>query len=268
MKMSAASRLDIVLVERSLARSRQRAKELIDGGFVTVNGEVAVKSAQSVSESDDIKVTGGELKYVSRAGLKLESAASEFGISFDGKICADIGASTGGFTDFMLQSGARLVYAVDVGHGQLAQALLEDKRVISLEGVNVKELKEGYFEQIVDIMTADLSFISLKTALPFMLSSLRSGALLVLLIKPQFEAGRSAVGKGGIVKDRKVHVNVLRDVCTFAAMSGLKINGIVPSPIKGGDGNIEYLLYALYTAKPEVCDIDYKSTVHDAFEKK
>lgn len=266
--MSEVSRLDTALVARSLAQSRQRAKELIEGGFITVNGALAVKPSQSVSESDDIKVTGGELKYVSRAGLKLEHAAREFGISFKGKICADIGASTGGFTDFMLQNGAILVYAVDVGHGQLAQALLEDKRVISLEGVNVKELKEGFFEQAADIMTADLSFISLKTALPFMLSSLQEGAQLVLLIKPQFEAGRSAVGKGGIVKDRKAHINVLRDVCTFAAMSGLKIRGIVPSPIKGGDGNTEYLLYALYTAKPEVCDIDYKITVHHAFEKK
>lgn len=264
--MSDLSRLDAELVSRGLAQSRQRAKELIEGGFVTVNGAAAAKASQSVCESDEIAVTGGELRYASRAGLKLEYAAKELGISFEDMICADIGASTGGFTDYMLQDGAKLVYAVDVGHGQLAEKLKSDSRVRDLEGVNVKELNASFFDKPVDIMTADLSFISLKTALPFMLSSLRAGAALVLLIKPQFEAGRSAIGKGGIVKDRKVHQSVLSDMCAFICSQGVRIIGVIPSPITGGDGNIEYLLYGEYASQPTAFEADYKSIVQSAFE--
>ena len=264
--MSGQSRLDAALVSRGLSQSRQRAKELIAGGFVTVGGEIAEKASQSVCDSDDIAVTGGELRYASRAGLKLEHAARELGISFEGMICADIGASTGGFTDYMLQNGARHVYAVDVGHDQLAEKLKSDSRVTDLEGVNVKELDSSFFDKPVDIMTTDLSFISLKTALPFMLSSLRAGASLVLLIKPQFEAGRSAIGKGGIVKDRKVHQSVLSDMCAFVCAQGVKIKSVIPSPITGGDGNIEYLLYGEYAAQPTAFESDIKSIVQSAFE--
>ncbi len=259
------SRLDCELVSRGLAKSRAKAKELIENGNVAVNGKQTVKPSADVIESDEICITGGELKYVGRAGLKLECAAMSFGIDFRGKICADIGASTGGFTDYMLQNGALRVYAVDVGHGQLHQSLCGDIRVINMEGVNVKLLGVGFFPEPIDIMTADLSFISLKTALPFMLSDLEIGTKLVLLIKPQFEAGIKAVGKGGIVKKKADHIRVLKEVCGAVSQS-CAVLGLCPSPIKGGSGNIEYLLYAEYVGDVRPFDADFGKIAEKAFQ--
>ena len=259
-------RIDIAVVQRGLCPSRQKAKELIVGGCVTVNGSKVVKPSFETAESDIIAVSGGEMKYASRAGYKLEHASKVFDVSFQNLVCADIGASTGGFTDFMLQNGAKKVYAVDVGHDQLAKRLVDDERVKNIEGVNVKQLCKGFFEDRIDIMTADLSFISLKTAMPFMLSSLEKGAKLLLLIKPQFEAGRQAVSKGGIVKDKKAHVCVINEVCNAAAQGGCAVVGVTHSPIKGGDGNIEYLLYAVYDETAETCIVDSENIVRNAFE--
>lgn len=260
-------RLDAKLVELSLATSRERAKELIKNGFVTVNSVKAKKPSDSVSDSDVIEVTGGTLQYVGRAALKLERAAEVFSLSFSEKICADIGASTGGFTDFMLQNGAKKVYAVDVGHDQLAEKLCNDSRVVNLEGVNVKELKEGFFTEKIDVMTADLSFISLRLALPPMLMAAGNGTELVVLIKPQFEAGKSAVGKGGIVKDKKTHVRVLTDICSLFVSQGCSIKGLTRSGIKGGDGNIEYLIHACFDGEGKIPALDIPKLVNDAFSE-
>lgn len=259
-------RIDIAVVQRGLCPSRQKAKGLILSGCVTVNGKTIIKPSFEAADSDSITLTGGEMKYASRAGYKLEHAAKVFDISFQDMVCADIGASTGGFTDFMLQSGAKKVYAVDVGHDQLADKLKRDKRVKNIEGVNVKQLCQGFFDERIDIMTADLSFISLKTALPFMLSSLEKGAKLLLLVKPQFEAGRQAVGKGGIVKDKKAHIRVINEVCNSAVQGGCAVKGAAFSPIKGGDGNIEYLLYAVYDETVEPHIIDSENIVKNAFD--
>lgn len=260
-----SERLDARLVSLSLAPSRERAKELIKNGYVTVNSKPANKPSETVGEGDIIEVTGGTLRYVGRAALKLEKAAEFFSLSFKNKICADIGASTGGFTDFMLQNGAAKVYAVDVGHDQLAQKLRDDSRVVNLEGVNVRDLNKGFFPDTIDVMTADLSFISLRLALPPMLLSANDGTELVVLIKPQFEAGKSAVGKGGIVKDKKAHVRVLTDICSNFVSLGCSVNGLTWSGIKGGDGNIEYLIYAKYDKAGKMPAIDTAKLVNDAF---
>ncbi len=259
-------RIDIAVVQRGLCPSRQKAKELILSGCVFVNGRQVLKPSFEVADSDTVTLTGGEMKYASRAGYKLEHAAKVFDISFEDMVCADIGASTGGFTDFMLQSGAKKVYAVDVGHDQLAEKLKSDKRVKNIEGTNVKQLCQGFFDERIDVMTADLSFISLKTALPFMLSSLEKGAKLLLLVKPQFEAGRQAVGKGGIVKDKKAHVRAISEVCNAAVQGGCAAVGAAFSPIKGGDGNIEYLLYAVYDDTADTHIIDIERIVKNAFD--
>ncbi len=259
-------RIDIAVVQRGLCPSRQKAKELILSGCVSVNGRQVLKPSFEVSDNDTITLMGGEMKYASRAGYKLEHAAKVFDISFQDMVCADIGASTGGFTDLMLQGGAKKVYAVDVGHDQLAEKLRSDTRVKNIEGTNVKQLCQSFFDERIDIMTADLSFISLKTALPFMLSSLEKGAKLLLLVKPQFEAGRQAVGKGGIVKDKKAHVRAINEVCNAAVQGGCAVVGAAFSPIKGGDGNIEYLLYAVYDDTADTHIIDIENIVKNAFD--
>ncbi len=262
-----SDRLDSRMVKLSLASSRERAKELIKYSFVTVNGKTASKPSEKVEDTDIIEVTGGQLQYVGRAGLKLRKAYEYFKIDFEDKICADIGASTGGFTDFMLQNGAKKVYAVDVGHGQLAKKLCDDERVVNLEGVNVKELGKDFFPDSIDIMTADLSFISLKVAMPPMLSSISVGTELVLLIKPQFEAGKSAIGKGGIVRNIKAHNAVLSDILSFMCEAGLRVSGITHSGIKGGDGNIEYITHATYIDAPQQAFIDIPKLTKSAFEE-
>ncbi len=236
-------RLDAELVRRGLAQSRERAKEYITGGIVTVNGAAVFKPSADVSESDDIAVTGETLKYVGRGGLKLEGALKTFGIDVKGKVCLDIGASTGGFTDCLLQNGAAKVYAVDVGHGQLAQKLLEERRVVNIEGVNVKDFTPDMLPERPDFVCADISFISCRYAAIAASAVLKDGGEAVILVKPQFEAGRQHISKGGIVKDEKVRKKVLDELCGFFETVGFDVVGTVTSPIKGGGGNTEYLAY-------------------------
>jgi len=236
-------RLDLLLVKRGLAPSREKAKGLIQTGAVTLKGKTLTKPGELMEETAEIDVKLPEEQYVSRGGLKLSGALKAFPISLTGKTCMDAGASTGGFTDCMLQHGAEKVFAVDVGTGQLAQSLREDPRVINLENINIRYMDPVLIEPC-DFLSADLSFISLTMVLPALRGCLRDGAQAVMLIKPQFEAGREHLNKHGIVRDRKVHERVLMRVINAALEAGFLPLGLIPSPIFGQDGNREYLLYA------------------------
>jgi len=229
------------MVARGIARSRQRAKEMITAGSVSVNGRTASKPSAEVSTEDEIVSSESEL-FVGRGALKLEKAVAEFGIDLNGKVCVDIGASTGGFTDLMLQKGAAKVFAVDVGHGQLAESLRSDSRVVNMEGTDIRNVTSGELGGQADFISVDVSFISLKNILPKAFELLRDGACAAVLIKPQFEAGKSNIGKNGIVKDRKVHLSVLREIDEFASGIGFVCEKYTFSPVKGGSGNIEYLV--------------------------
>ena len=237
-------RLDVILVNKGYASSREKAKAVIMSGNVFVRGQREDK-AGAVFEEDgiDLLVKGNQLKYVSRGGLKLEKALEEFPVELKGAVCMDIGASTGGFTDCMLQNGAARVYSVDVGHGQLDWRLRNDERVICMEKTNFRYMKQGDIDDMLDFASCDVSFISLEKILPPAYDLLKDGASMVCLIKPQFEAGREKVGKKGVVRDRTVHEEVIGKVIGFAAETGFEILGLTYSPIKGPEGNIEYLLY-------------------------
>lgn len=237
-----AQRADIALTERGLCASRSRAKLLIGEGKVLCNGAVLEKPSATVGEHDVLTVTE-DLPFVGRGGLKLAGALEAFPLELHGRICMDIGASTGGFTDCMLQNGAVHVYAVDVGHGQLAAALRADDRVTDLEGTDVRHLRPSDLLQTPDFCSIDVSFISLRLVLPAVYALLAEEADCIALIKPQFEAGRSDVGKGGIVRSRKAHLRVLEEVLSSAAALGFGIQGLCVSPIRGGDGNTEYLVH-------------------------
>ena len=237
-----ADRLDTALTARGLCSSRNRAQTLIGEGHVTVNGIVCMKASQKVSESDEITVTEA-LPFVGRGGYKLRFALAEFAIRLDGLACLDIGASTGGFTDCMLQHGASHVLAVDVGHDQLAPELRTDPRVTVMEGTDLRTLPPDAEGLPADFVTCDVSFISLRRIIPHIPPLLKTDGTAVLLVKPQFEAGRSALNKHGIVKDEKLRQQVLRDIMNCCAENGLLPSGSCESPIKGGSGNTEYLLY-------------------------
>lgn len=241
------SRLDAALVSRGLAPSRERAKECIKNGLVTVSGKVAKKPAQLVSDSDEI-VCAATDDYVGRGGYKLEKALTAGGYDLSDKIALDVGASTGGFTERMLLAGAKTVYALDVGHGQLHERLRADSRVVNLEGTDVRSdaAKAAIAEKSVEFCSVDVSFISLKQILPALPPFLKNGADVVCLIKPQFEAGRAAIGKGGIVKDEKARQKVLFDLMPAFSADHFKINALLTSPITGGDGNVEYLALCSY----------------------
>ena len=241
--MGEKERLDVRLVREGLARSREQAKEWVREGRVKADGVVQKKAGAMVLPEAKLEVAGDPLPYVSRGGLKLEKALEVFSISMEGRICLDAGASTGGFTDCMLQRGAAKVYAVDVGHGQLAEKLVQDARVVSIENTNVKDLSPQIIEQACDFASADLSFISLTKVLPAIASCLRQGAELVCLIKPQFEAGRDKIGKKGVVKDAKVHKQVLTQVTAFCEEQGLRVRQLTHSPIRGQEGNLEFLVH-------------------------
>lgn len=234
-------RLDVRLVELGLAKSRERAKNLIKSGAVTVNGKPVMKPSLVISEEDAIETLEEDIQYVGRGALKLEKAASEFMIDFKGSVCLDIGASTGGFTEFMLKNGAEKVYAVDVGHGQLAENLRNDIRVVNAEGTDIRNVSVDFFGGQVDLISVDVSFISLKKIIPKIYELLKPEGTAVILIKPQFEAGKENIGKRGIVKDKKVHVRILEEINAFAMESGLNAEKYTYSPLKGGSGNIEYL---------------------------
>ena len=236
-------RLDIALIDRGFATGRDKAKALIMTGNVFVNGQRFDKAGEDVSDDDVIEVRGEQLRYVSRGGLKLEKALDAFKISLEGKRCCDFGASTGGFTDCMLQNGAEHVYAFDVGYGQLAWKLRQSNQVTNFERKNVRYLTVEEIGCQVDFITVDVSFISLSLILPVVERFLKDDALCVCLIKPQFEAGRENVEKKGVVKDPKVHVEVIAKIINFAENSGFLIKGLDFSPVKGPEGNIEYLLF-------------------------
>lgn len=236
-------RLDVLLVQQGLANSRELAKAYIMAGNVYVDGQKEDKAGTRVAVTAKLEVKGNQMKYVSRGGYKLEKAMDVFGIRLDGKICLDIGASTGGFTDCMLQNGASKVYAIDVGYGQFAWKLRNDERVVCLEKTNVRYVTHEQVPDEGDFASIDVSFISLTKVLPAVLGVLGEKGQLVCLIKPQFEAGREKVGKKGVVRDSSVHREVIEMIVEYVRTQSLGILGLDFSPIKGPEGNIEYLIY-------------------------
>ena len=236
-------RLDVLLVQQGLANSRELAKAYIMAGTVYVDGQKEDKAGTKVAVTAKLEVKGNQRKDVSRGGYKLEKAMDVFGIRLDGKICLDIGASTGGFTDCMLQNGASKVYAIDVGYGQFAWKLRNDERVVCLEKTNVRYVTHEQVPDEGDFASIDVSFISLTKVLPAVLGVLGEKGQLVCLIKPQFEAGREKVGKKGVVRDSSVHREVIEMIVEYVRTQGLGILGLDFSPIKGPEGNIEYLIY-------------------------
>lgn len=259
-------RLDNILVKRGLASSREKARSIIMAGEVYVNGQKEDKAGTFFREEDDldIEIRGERLKYVSRGGLKLEKALEVFPIDVNGAVCMDIGASTGGFTDCMLQNGAEKVYAIDVGHGQLDWSLRCDDRVVCMEKTNFRYVKPEDIGEAVDIATSDVSFISLTKILVPAFDILKPSGQMVCLIKPQFEAGRKEVGKKGVVRDPAVHRDVIERVTAFAKGAGFSLKGLTHSPIRGPEGNIEYLLYMGKGTEDSVTEI-IPGTVEKAF---
>ncbi|MBC2870642.1 TlyA family RNA methyltransferase [Bittarella massiliensis] len=237
------TRLDVYLTEQGLAETRQKAQAYIMAGDVYINGQKADKAGDTVKEGDAVELRGAKLPYVSRGGLKLEKAMAAFPISLKDKICMDVGASTGGFTDCMLQNGAQRVYAVDVGYGQLAWKLRSDERVVNLERQNIRYLTEEQVPDALDFVSVDVSFISLSHVLPVIWRFLAPGGRAVCLIKPQFEAGREKVGKKGVVRDPDTHREVIEKVISLAGENQFAVKGLDFSPVKGPEGNIEYLIF-------------------------
>lgn len=243
--MKDKKRLDVLMFERGLAESREKAKATVMSGIVYVNGQKEDKAGASFPDDGTtvIEIRGNTLKYVSRGGLKLEKAIAVFGADPAGLVCMDIGASTGGFTDCMLQNGAKKVFAVDVGHGQLAWKLRNDERVVCMEKTNIRYITpESLNGEKIAFASVDVSFISLEKVLPPVLPLLEEKAEMVCLIKPQFEAGREEVGKKGVVRDRKVHEAVITKTVTLVRELGFAVDGLTFSPIRGPEGNIEYLI--------------------------
>lgn len=236
-------RLDVLLVSRGYAPSREKAKAMIMEGNVFVNNNREDKAGATFPEDCEIKIHGNTLKYVSRGGLKLEKAMTCWKISLEGKICMDIGASTGGFTDCMLQNGAVKVYSVDVGYGQFAWKLRQDPRVVCMEKTNIRYVTPEDIDDVLDFASVDVSFISLTKVLEPARELLHTGGEMVCLIKPQFEAGKEKVGKKGVVRDKSVHEEVLEKVISYAISIGFFVHHLEYSPIKGPEGNIEYLVH-------------------------
>ncbi len=261
-------RLDCALVSRGFVESREKAKAIIMSGIVYVNNQKSDKAGTTVKSDDLIEVRGETLKYVSRGGLKLEKAINSFKISLNDCICADIGASTGGFTDCMLQNGAKKVYAIDVGYGQLAWKLRTDERVVNLERTNFRYVTHEQVTDELDFASVDVSFISLSHILPVMRELLKMGGRAVCLIKPQFEAGRENVGKKGVVRDKNVHIAVIQKIVNLISENNYSLLGLDFSPIKGPEGNIEYLCYiekcdtptvTIDTSPQDVVDASYNA---------
>lgn len=256
-------RLDVILVNNGLASSRDNAKRTIMAGFVTVDGIVETKSGQKFDVDSEFKVKDKLLKYVSRGGLKLEKAIQSFNIKLNGCYAVDMGASTGGFTDCMLMNGALKVYALDVGYGQLDYKLRVDPRVINMEKTNIRYLDTTLIEEPIDFISIDVSFISLRHMFPVASEILKDAGAVMCLIKPQFEAGREQVGKKGIVRDSKIHVEVIENVISYASDNGLYPHGLDYSPVKGTKGNIEYLLYLRKTeSSKEISPQEVVSIAH------
>jgi len=237
-------RLDRLLVERRLVDSRERAQAMIIAGQIMANDQKQVKAGALVPVDAEIRILGQQLPYVSRGGLKLEAAIREFKVTVEGKTAIDVGASTGGFTDCLLQHGAKKVYAVDVGYAQLAWKLRQDKRIVVMERVNIRHMEPSLIQEPVDIAVIDVSFISLRKVIPSVLPVLRTHSEIIALIKPQFEVGREHVGKGGIVRDDASRIEAVQTVKKMFDETGFDVKGVIPSPITGQDGNVEFLIYA------------------------
>ncbi len=247
-------RLDVLLVQRNLAPSREKAKTMILEGNVFVNNNREDKAGSMFPDDCQIEIHGNTLKYVSRGGLKLEKAMAEFDITLDGTICMDIGASTGGFTDCMLQNGASKVYSVDVGYGQFAWKLRNDPRVVCMEKTNIRYVTPADIGDVLDFASVDVSFISLTKVLPAAYELLRDDGEMVCLIKPQFEAGKEKVGKKGVVRDSAVHKEVIEKIIQFSLENGFSVLDLSFSPIKGPEGNIEYLVHIKKTGETALSD--------------
>ena len=258
-------RLDVLLVKRGLAESREKAKAVIMSGIVYVDGQKEDKAGQTFADTANIEVRGNTLKYVSRGGLKLEKAMECFDVSVKDKVCMDIGASSGGFTDCMLQNGAKKVYAVDVGHGQLAWKLRNDTRVVVMEKTNIRYVKPEDIGESIDFASIDVSFISLSKVLPAAYNLLGERGEIVALIKPQFEAGREKVGKKGVVREKSTHIEVIQNCFAYAGENGFFVRELEFSPVKGPEGNIEYL-YHLVKSGDIDSDIDIEAVVNTAHE--
>ncbi len=250
------NRLDVILVERGFFPSREKAKASIMAGIVYVDGQKVDKAGTSVDEQADIFIKENICPYVSRGGLKLEKALEEFNFHLDKTVCVDIGASTGGFTDCMLQKGAEKVFAIDVGYGQLDWKLRNDNRVINMEKTNIRHLDLDTVDKDIDFISIDVSFISLKLVFPVASQLLGADGSIVCLVKPQFEAGREQVGKKGIVRDKDVHKEVIVNVIEYGKNNGLYAHGLTFSPVTGAKGNIEYLLYLKKTPAEQEIDVD------------
>ena len=264
-------RLDILVYEKGFAESREKAKAIIMAGQVYVDNQKADKCGTSYDENANIEVRGSVLKYVSRGGLKLEKAIDNFGLDLNGAVAMDIGASTGGFTDCMLQNGAKKVYSIDVGYGQLAWKLRTDERVVNLERTNMRKVTREQVPDAIDFFSVDVSFISLRLILPVARDLMAENAEAVCLIKPQFEAGREKVGKKGVVRDPSVHVEVVRGIFDFCLQSGFDVLDLDFSPIKGPEGNIEYLIHLKKSDDPKAyTDVTPEQLVkasHEALDK-
>lgn len=258
-------RLDQLVFDLGLAESRERAKTTVMSGLVFVNGQRADKPGMQVSPDIKVEIKGTALPYVSRGGLKLEKALKVFPIDVNDKVCIDCGASTGGFTDVLLKNGAAKVYSVDVGYGQLAWSLRNDERVVNMERTNIRYISSELIPEPLDICVMDLSFISVKLVLPAVCALLKDNAQLVCLIKPQFEAGREEVGKKGVVRDKVVHLSVIESVLSFAPTVGMTVMGLDFSPIKGPEGNREYLCY-MKKGVQEAGPIDVAAVVEASHE--
>ena len=258
-------RLDQLLYDRGYTESRERAKTTVMSGLVFVNGQRVDKPGTAVDPEAAIEVRGEAIPFVSRGGFKLDKALKVFPVDPAGKTCIDCGASTGGFTDVLLQHGAAKVYAVDVGYGQLAWKLRTDPRVVNLERTNLRYVTEEQIPELLDLAVMDVSFISIRLVLPAVRALLKPGADLICLIKPQFEAGREEVGKKGVVRDEAVHARVIRDILDFAPGIGLSVMGLDFSPIKGPEGNIEYICH-LKNGVFEAAAIDVDAVVKASHE--
>lgn len=274
MEKQKKQRLDVLLVEKGLAPSREKAKAIIMAGIVYVDGNKEDKAGTTFPENAVIEVKGKTLQYVSRGGLKLEKAMQKFPITLSGKVCMDVGSSTGGFTDCMLQNGATKVYAIDVGHGQLAWKLRNDERVVCMEKTNIRYVVPEDIDELAAFSSIDVSFISLTKVLLPVKNLLTEDGQVVCLIKPQFEAGREKVGKKGVVRDRAVHEEVIRMVMDYASSIDFYPLALDFSPVKGPEGNIEYLLFLSKNKQDqEIVDassIDIKAVVtasHDTLDK-
>ncbi len=253
-------RLDVYLTENGLAPSRSAAQAMIMAGDVYIDNQKILKAGESVKGTENIEVRSKGTKYVSRGGLKLEKAMQVFPVSLTNTVCMDIGASTGGFTDCMLQNGAQKVYSIDVGYGQLAWKLRSDPRVVNMERTNIRYLEAEKLDEAPDFFSVDVSFISLKLVLPVAYSVLKEGGSGVCLIKPQFEAGREKVGKKGVVREKTTHIEVIEKVLDFTKETGFSVQGLDYSPVRGPEGNIEYLMY-IKKSNEESLDFDIPALV-------